>query len=344
MNAPAPIPSLRPAPDLTVVAPMFEESANLERLFARLVPVLEATGLAFEILCVDDGSSDDTMAKLEAEAAREPRLRALRLSRNFGKEVAIAAGLRHARGRAVVVIDADLQHPPELIHAFLARWREGYAMVYGVRRDRATDGALRRLLTRAFYGLFDAVSPTRLPPGAGDFRLLDRRVVDALNAITERNRFTKGLYAWVGFKSVAVEFDVEERADGGRSRFSARRLLSFAIDGITAFSTWPLRVWTYVGLAVSAFAMLYAAAFLARTILYGADVPGFPSLIVSVMFFAGVQLITLGVLGEYIGRIFVEVKGRPLYVVEREIGPEAAPEAAHPAAQARARAPAVTPR
>lgn len=316
-----------PSVDLTVVVPMFNEAKNVEKLFARLVPVMEGIGLTFEILCVDDGSRDDTVARLEAAAARDSRIRALAFSRNFGKEIALAAGLNHARGRAVVIIDADLQHPPEVIARFVERWRAGVPMVYGVRKDRATDGVLRRNLSRAFYRLFDAVSPTRLPPGAGDFRLMDRKVVDALNSITEQNRFTKGLYAWVGFKSEAVEFDVDERADGGHSRFSARRLISFAIDGITAFSTWPLRVWTYVGLAISALAFLYAGLFLFRTIVFGADVPGFPSLIVSVMFFAGVQLITLGVLGEYVGRIFMEVKDRPLYVVEREIGGAAVPVA-----------------
>lgn len=317
----------RPAPVLSVVVPMHGEAKNLDALFGRLVPALAAITPEFEVVCVDDGSRDDTLERLKAWHAREPRVRAIGLSRNFGKEPAIAAGLRYARGAAVVIMDADLQHPPEVIADFVAKWREGYLMVYGVRRDRQTDGALRRFLSRGFYKLFDALSPTRLPEGAGDFRLLDRKAVDALNALTERNRFTKGLYAWIGFKQTGVVFDVEERADGGPSRFSARRLISFAIDGITAFSTLPLRVWGYVGLGVSALAFLYALVIVTRTLFFGIDVPGFASLIVSVMFFAGIQLITLGVIGEYLGRVFVEVKRRPLYLVAEEVGVETATDA-----------------
>lgn len=320
---PFPRPEGVPAPvELSIVVPMHGEAKNLDPLFERLLPVLEALDPRFEVVCVDDGSRDDTLARLKAWHAREPRIKVVALSRNFGKEVGIAAGLRYASGRAVVLMDADLQHPPEVIRDFVAKWREGYLMVYGVRRDRSTDGAVRRLLSRGFYRLFAALSPTHLPDGAGDFRLLDRRAVDALNAMTERNRFTKGLYAWIGFNQCGVEFDVEERADGGASRWSAKKLFAFAIDGITAFSTLPLRVWGYVGLVVSAFAFVYALVMVTRTLLFGADVPGFATLIVSVMFFSGVQLITLGVLGEYLGRVFVEVKRRPLFLVAEEIGLE----------------------
>ena len=307
-------------PELSVIVPMHNEAANLVPLLDRLIPVLEAIDPRFEILFVDDGSRDDSFELVRQLYAKEPRLRAIALSRNFGKEVALAAGLAHARGRAVVLMDGDRQHPPELINAFVAKWREGFHMVYGVRRDRETDSALRRWFSDGFYHLFAALSPTQLPRGAGDFRLLDRKAVDALNLIRERTRFTKGLYSWIGFKAVGVEFDVEERADGGGSRWNARRLFSFALDGITAFSTLPLRVWSYVGVVISAFALLLALYFIAETLIWGIAVPGFPSLIVSVMFFAGVQLITLGVLGEYIGRIFVEVKQRPLFLVSDEIG------------------------
>lgn len=314
------------APTLSVVIPMHNEARNIDALFARLLPVLEAIDPSFEVVCVDDGSRDDTCARLRAINAREPRVCAISLSRNFGKEVGIAAGLRYARGRAVILMDADLQHPPEVIAEMVAKWREGYLMVYGVRRDRTTDGPLRRLLSRAFYRIFDAVSPTRLPAGAGDFRLLDRKAVDALNAMDERTRFTKGLYAWIGFKQTGVMFDVEERADGPASRWSARKLVSFAIDGITAFSTLPLRIWTYIGLAVSAIAFIYALVIVTRTLFFGVDVPGFATLVVSVMFFAGVQLLTLGVIGEYLGRVFIEVKRRPLYFVAEEIGTKEAAE------------------
>lgn len=333
MNAPARRNAPRPNhPELSVVIPMHNEVANIAALFSRLLPVLEAIEPRFEVVCIDDGSRDATLELLREQNRQDPRVRAIALSRNFGKEVGIAAGLRYAHGRAVVIMDADLQHPPEAIAEFVAKWREGFAMVYGVRRDRGTDSFLRRLFSRAFYRLFDWVSPTHLPAGAGDFRLLDRKAVDAMNAVTERTRFTKGLYAWIGFKSIGVPFDVEERADGGGSRWSARRLFSFALDGITAFSTLPLRVWSYIGAAVSAIALLCALYFVAETLIWGVAVPGFPSLIVSVMFFAGVQLITLGVIGEYIGRIFVEVKRRPLFLVAEEIGVNA-PAPVEPNAQ-----------
>jgi glycosyltransferase involved in cell wall biosynthesis len=310
------------APTLSVVIPMHNEARNIDALFARLLPTLQGIDPNFEVICVDDGSRDDTCARLRALHAREPRVGAVSLSRNFGKEVGIAAGLHYARGNAVVIMDADLQHPPEVIAEMVARWREGNLMVYGVRRDRATDGPVRRMLSRLFYRLFDAVSPTRLPAGAGDFRLLDRKAVDALNAMDERTRFTKGLYAWIGFRQTGVSFDVEERADGPASRWSARKLVSLAIDGITAFSTLPLRIWSYIGLAVSAIAFVYALVIVTRTLFFGIDVPGFATLIVSVMFFAGVQLLTLGVIGEYLGRVFIEVKRRPLYFVAEEIGME----------------------
>lgn len=324
MNAPTRLPAgLHDLPEISVIVPMHNEAKGMDALFQRLLPVLEAIDPRFEVICVDDGSRDLTMDGLRGHHQREPRIRAVSLSRNFGKEVAIAAGLRYTRGRAVVIIDADLQHPPEIIPEFVSLWRQGYRNVYGVRRDRNTDGVGRKLFTRAFYKLFDAVSPTGLPAGAGDFRLLDRKAVDALLAMPERTRFTKGLYAWIGFKSVAVPFDVDERIDGGQSRFNFRALLRLAIDGITAFSNAPLRIWGYVGLAISALAFLYASIIIVRALMFGIDVPGFTSLIVSVMFFAGVQLMTLGVLGEYIGRIFVEVKRRPLYLVQEEVGVEA---------------------
>ncbi len=307
-------------PEISVIVPMHNEERNLDALFARLIPVLEEVTKSFEIIGVDDGSQDATLMQMRAFHQRDARIKAVSLSRNFGKEVGIAAGLRYARGQAVIIMDADLQHPPEVIRAFIQEWRAGTPMVYGVRKDRATDGAVRRFMSHAFYKLFDALSPTRLPAGAGDFRLMDRRAVDALNAVSERNRFTKGLYSWIGFQSKAVLFDVEERFDGGASRWSASRLFGLAIDGITAFSTMPLRIWGYVGAVVSAFALIYALAILMRTLLFGIDVPGFASLMVSVMFFSGIQLITLGVLGEYIGRIFVEVKQRPLFLVAEEVG------------------------
>ncbi len=306
-------------PELSVVVPVFNEAENLEPLLRRLLPTLDACVASWQIVFVDDGSSDDTLARLAALHDRDSRIEAVSFSRNFGKEIAIAAGLDHARGQAAVIMDADLQHPPETIAEFVTRWREGFKNVFGQRRTRATDTALRRLLSHRFYRLFDRFGETALPQGAGDFRLLDRQAIDALGRMRERARFTKGLYAWIGFRTIGVPFDVEERASG-TSKFSYRKLTRFALDGIMSFSTMPLKVWTVVGVAISVVALFTALYFLVETITRGVDVPGYASLIVSVMFFAGVQLLSLGVLGEYIGRIFAEVKKRPLYIVAETFG------------------------
>jgi glycosyltransferase involved in cell wall biosynthesis len=276
------------------------------------------------VIFVDDGSTDGTLALLRDLNARDSRFKAVSLSRNFGKEIASAAGLTYARGDAAVLMDADLQHPPELISDFVQHWRQGAHMVYGRRIDRDADSLLHRLFARLFYATFGGLSGTVLPEGAGDFRLLDRKAVDALNRMGERVRFNKGLYAWVGFRSVGVPFSVPPRATG-RSRWRIRKLVHFALDGLASFSTVPLRVWSYLGLLISLLAFCYAIVILVKTLLYGIDVPGFPSLIISVMFFAGVQLISLGVLGEYLGRMYEEVKGRPLFLVAEELGLERPP-------------------
>lgn len=310
-----------PIPEISVAIPVFNEAQNLRALVARLVPTLEATVSSFEIVFVDDGSSDATLEVLRELHAADSRLTALSFSRNFGKEIAIAAGLDHARGKAVVLMDADLQHPPETIAAFVAKWREGYKNVYGQRRDRATDPKLRTLFTTLYYALFDRFGDTPLPRGAGDFRLLDRQAIDALGKMRERARFSKGLFAWIGFKSIGVPFEVEERA-AGSSKYSYAKLLRFALDGIMSFSSVPLKVWAYVGMGISAFALAMAAYYFIRTVLYGVDVPGYASLIVSIAFFGGIQLFSLGVLGEYIALIFAEVKRRPLYLVAERLGIE----------------------
>jgi glycosyltransferase involved in cell wall biosynthesis len=261
------------------------------------------------------------MALLKALNARDPRFKAVSLSRNFGKEIAAAAGLAYATGDAAVLMDADLQHPPELLNDFVRHWREGADMVYGTRLDRGADSLLHRFFARLFYAAFGQLSGTVLPAGAGDFRLLDRKAIDAMNRMGERVRFNKGLYAWLGFRSVGVPFSVPPRSSG-RSRWRPRKLMHFALDGLVSFSTIPLRVWSYLGLLISLFAFCYAMVILVKTLIYGIDVPGFPSLIISVMFFAGVQLISLGVLGEYLGRMYEEVKGRPLFLVAEELGIE----------------------
>lgn len=306
-------------PELSVLAPVFNEAENIFPLLNRLIPILDRCSHSFEIVFVNDGSSDNTQQILQEAHEQDPRIKAISLSRNFGKEIAIAAGLDHVQGAATILLDGDLQHPPEIIETFVARWREGYKNVFGQRVDRRADSPLRRLLTQRFYQLFGTFGETSLPEGAGDFRLLDAQAVAALRNMREHARFSKGLYAWIGFKSIGVPFDVEDRIHG-QSKFSYRKLTRFALDGLMSFSTMPLRVWSYVGTIISIAALAIAIYFVATTLISGVDVPGFASLIVSITFFAGVQLLSLGILGEYIGRIFAEVKRRPLYLIEDQVG------------------------
>lgn len=305
---------------LSIVIPMLNEEKGFDGLIAKLQPSLDALGVPWEVVFVDDGSTDGTIFRLRDLCGRDRRFRAISLSRNFGKEIATAAGLNQVRGDAAVIMDADLQHPPELVAEFLRHWREGYDVVYGQRIDRAADTLAHRLSAGMFYKIFKALSGTTLPPNAGDFRLLDRKAVNALNRMGERVRFNKGLFAWMGFKSLGIPFNVPPRFDGGGSRWKPGKLFRFAIDGLVSFTTIPLRVWSYLGLVISALAIGYALMFLVKTLLFGSDVPGFPTLVISVMFFSGVQLISLGVIGEYLGRVYEEVKGRPLYIVAEELG------------------------
>ncbi len=305
-------------PEISVIIPIYNEANNLAPLSARLSAVLEGGDYSFEVILINDGSQDDSLEKIRSLCAQSPNYRALSLSRNFGKEVAITAGLDQARGDAVIIMDADLQHPPELITQFIEKWRQGYKNVYGQRQDRATDPRIRVIFTQLFYRLVEKYGDVSLPSGAGDYRLLDRQAVDALLSMRERARFNKGLYAWIGFSSVGVPYTVESRA-AGESKFNFSRLMQFALDGFMSFSSIPLKIWTYAGLLISGFALAMALYYWTRTMLFGVDLPGFPSLIVSITFFSGVQLISLGVIGEYIARIFNEVKGRPLYLVEETI-------------------------
>ncbi len=314
---------LRDAMTMSVVIPVFNEERGLDQLVARLVPALEAIGTDFEVIFVDDGSRDRTLERLRRLHHADPRLKALALSRNFGKEIAVTAGLRAATGDVTILMDADLQHPPEVIARLVEGWRRGYDIVYGARIDRSTDSRMRRNFSLAYYRLFRSLSGTALHENGGDFRLFSRRALDAFNRLGERARFNKGLYAWIGFKVLAVPFDVAERADGGGSRWNFRQLLRFAIDGLASFTTLPLRIWSVLGLAVSLLGFAYILVFLAKTLIFGVDQAGFPTLIISILFFSGIQLISLGVIGEYLGRIYDEVKGRPLYLVAEEIGLDA---------------------
>jgi glycosyltransferase involved in cell wall biosynthesis len=304
-------------PSLSIVVPVYNEADGLGTFYRRLGAVLDGLALTAEIIFVNDGSTDDSLARLLALAERDPRVRVVDLSRNFGKEVALAAGLERARGDAVIPIDADLQHPPELIPALIDKWREGFEIVNAVRAARADIGPARRLANRAFYALLDRVTTVPIPRGVGDFRLLSRPVVVALNRLPERTRFMKGLFAWIGFRSAEVAYDVAPR-HAGATKWSSRRLRLLAIDAITSFSSVPLKVWSAVGVVLAGLAFCYGAYLVVKTIVVGVDVPGYASVIVLILFLGGIQLISLGVIGEYLGRVYDEVKGRPLYIVRAE--------------------------
>jgi polyisoprenyl-phosphate glycosyltransferase len=302
-----------------IVVPLFNEQRHVDLLAQRLTNVLDSVGLNWSVLFIDDGSRDGTLSRVRAITGADSRFGALVLSRNFGKEAAIAAGLRRATGDAVIVMDADSQHPPEIILQFIKAWRAGNLVVFGQRQGRFEESAQRRWFSHLFYRLFRLISETPIPDGATDFVLLDRRAVAAVNSLGERSRFTKGLCAWIGFRSTTIHFLPGAR-EGDASRFNFVKLGRLALDGISSFSLLPLKVWSYLGLGISALALLYALVFLVQTLLFGVDVPGFPSLFVSIMFLSGVQLISLGIIGEYLGRVYTEVKARPLFIVEEEIG------------------------
>jgi glycosyltransferase involved in cell wall biosynthesis len=309
---------------LSVVVPVHDEDAVLAEFHRRLAAALESVAGGIEILYVDDGSTDGTPLILRQLRALDARIGIVRLSRNFGKELAMSAGLREARGSATVVIDADLQDPPELIPAMLDEWRRGADVVNMRRRARAGESWLKRATAHAFYRVMNRLSDVPIPVDTGDFRLLSRRALDALNSLPERSRVMKGLFAWIGFRQRTLEYDREPRA-AGTSKWRYWKLWNLALEGITGFSTGPLKVATYVGFLTALSAFVYAAFVLAKTLLLGDPVRGFPTLIVVISFLGGLQLMAIGVLGEYLGRLFVEAKNRPLYLVEELHPPASSP-------------------
>jgi glycosyltransferase involved in cell wall biosynthesis len=310
---------MNPRDTLSILVPVYNEAAVLELFYTRLTAVLDPLDFDYELVFVDDGSSDGTALLLEDLARRDARVKVLLFSRNFGKEAAMSAAIEHASGQAAIPIDADLQDPPELIPALVARWREGYDVVLARRTSRAQDAAMKRGTALAFYRLFNLVSDIRIPDNVGDFRLMDRKVLDVLKLMPEKDRFMKGLYSWPGFRQSYVEFERPERA-GGTTKFNYWRLWNFALSGITSFSTLPIRFSVYLGLFIASCSFLFGFYIIVKTLIQGADTPGYASLMVVVLFLGGVQLFFLGLLGEYIGRIYREVKNRPLYVVARRIG------------------------
>ncbi len=314
------MPANMPLPaSLSCVVPCLNEEANLNVLIPSLIAVLKTLAPAYEIIVVDDGSSDATPDTMARWATQYPQIVYLQLSRNFGKEAALTAGLEAARGQVVVCMDADLQHPPALIPKMVERWQQGIEMVYAVRASRDDESLFKRLGTRLFYKLMRTSGGLEVPENAGDFRLMDRAVVDALLMLPERNRFMKGLFAWVGFRSEPLLYTPPERLYG-TSYFKPLKLLHFAIDGITAFTTLPLRLLSLFGIGLSLLSFAYGLIIIISHFLYGDEVQGWTTLITIVLFFAGVQLISVGVVGEYIGRIFNEVKSRPVYLKRQQVG------------------------
>lgn len=303
---------------ISCIVPVYNEEAVAVAFFTKLQEVLHGLTNHFEIIVIDDGSRDTTVAKL-IQLPASYNIKLIALSRNFGKENALTAGLEHCSGDVAIILDSDFQHPLETIPEFLKHWSEGYEMVYGIRENRDNESSIKRNFAKLFYWIMAKITKIDIPNNAGDFRLLDRKVVDSLNQFQERSRFMKGLYAWVGFKSIAVPFKVQDRA-AGKSSWGLGRLTELAITGITSFSDIPLRVWGFIGFIISLISLVYAIYIVTVTLLYGADLPGFPSIIVALMFFGGIQLLSIGILGEYIARIFSEVKQRPKYIIEKKHG------------------------
>jgi len=308
---------------LTIIVPVKDEEEAVAPFVERVSEVLngipDLSGGQYEILFVDDGSDDATLEAIRQAHTSDRHVRAVSFSRNFGKEAALTAGLEHARGQAVVPMDVDLQDPPEVLPQMIEKWRAGFEIVYGVRSDRSSDSLPKRLTADLYYRAHNWLSNDKIPVHAGDFRLLDRKVVAAILRMPERNRFMKAMFAWAGFRQTSVPYSRPARMSGS-SKFNYWKLWTFALDGITSSSTVPLRVWSYLGGLVALFALAYAIFIAVRTLAFGNDVPGYASLMVSVLFLGGLQLLSLGVLGEYVGRILTETKARPLYIIREQIG------------------------
>lgn len=311
----------KPLPLTSLLVPVYNEVESVEIYVQATRSVLEKAGLDFEIIFINDGSQDCTLERLIQLANSDNRIKVLNLSRNFGKELALTAGIDHAVGDIMVPMDVDLQDPPELIPKFIERWREGYDVVYGIRTQRKQDSFSKRTSAMWFYRIFNRLSRIKIPDNAGDYRLIDRRVADIIRQMPERNRFMKGLFAWVGFKSIGVPYERPKRV-AGNTKWNHWRLWNFALDGLVSFSTLPLRVWTYIGAIVAFLSFSYGSFIVLRTLIMGIDLPGYASLLTTVLFLGGLQLLSIGVLGEYLGRLFVEAKRRPLYLIESTYPPE----------------------
>jgi len=316
--------SLEACPTISVslVVPVYNEAETVGLFLDRVDRMVAGEpAVRLEVVFVNDGSSDATLERLLAYQQRNNRVRVVDLSRNFGKEAALTAGMRIARGRLVVPIDVDLQAPPELIFEMIEQWRQGYDVVLARRVGRDTDSRARRISAAWFYRLYNRIAEPMIPEDVSDFRLMDRTVVDALNALPESRRFMKGLFAWVGFRTTCVDYACPERA-AGSSKFNGRRLWNFALEGITSFSTIPLRIWTYLGATVALASFLYASFIVLRILIFGGDTPGYAALLVAVTFLGGLQLMGIGIIGEYLRRTYLEAKRRPVFLVRHIYEPK----------------------
>ncbi len=301
--------------ELSIVVPMYNEQLVLTTFFEEIETVLLREKISYEIICINDGSEDATLVGLITHRERNSCIKIVNFSRNFGKEAALSAGLDYCIGKAVIPIDADLQDPVELIPELVSKWKEGYDVVYATRLSRDQDNFFKRKTALWFYGIYNSISARPIPSNTGDFRLIDARIVEIIKLLPERNRFMKGLFNWVGFKQIGIEYQRKERT-AGATKWNYWNLWNFALDGITSFSTVPLRVCTYLGLLVSVSAFGYMLFLIIRTLVSGVDVPGYASVMVVVLMSAGVQFIFLGIIGEYLGRVFEETKQRPLYIID----------------------------
>ncbi|MFZ4791975.1 MAG: glycosyltransferase family 2 protein [Candidatus Competibacteraceae bacterium] len=301
---------------ISLISPFYNEQESIKQFFSEVIPTLESTNEKFEIICVNDGSEDNTLNTLLEFQEQDKRIRIIDLSRNFGKEAALSAAIDIAQGDAVIPIDADLQDPPDIIPQLIQKWHQGYEVVLAKRSDRSSDSWLKRSTATFFYRFYKNIAETSIPENVGDFRLMSRQAVDAIKQLPEKRRFMKGLFAWVGFKTTTVEY-VRKPRISGKSKFNGWQLWNFALEGITSFSTAPLRIWTYLGFLISIFSFMYGIFIITRTLFSGIDVPGYASLLTVVLFIGGIQLVGLGIIGEYIGRIYYETKCRPVYIVRK---------------------------
>jgi len=304
-------------PFISIVCPCFNEEEVVGHFIENIKEVLEKSRKSYEIIFIDDGSTDNTLNSLIEYKKNHKHIRILELSRNFGKEVALTAGIDASLGETVVPIDADLQDPPEIILDFIKKYEEGYDVVIGKRSDRTTDSFSKRFLAESFYKVHNKISDVSIPNNVGDYRLISRKVVDSIKKLPESQRFMKGIFAWVGYKTAIVEYKRAERV-AGHSSFNGWKLWNFALEGITSFSTIPLRIWLYIGALISALSFIYGSIIIIKTLIFGVDAAGYASILTVVLFLGGVQLMGIGILGEYIGRIYIETKKRPIYIIDKE--------------------------